>query len=404
MPTPPLSDADKRAAYEASLKHERAIDAAASLGLSDGTYRHRLRAAMLDPGIAEALADTGISPENARHGWTRVHNPETGNWNSVFWKLPDGDEANFREAVTETLKDVLAGQRLDLPRKFTQKAGNLLVLDPADVHIGKLSVESETGHAYDERIARHRLVEGSRALMEWGQREGVTRVLFVMGNDIAHIDNPKRTTTSGTPQDANASYFEIYRVAQAAYVEIVRMGLEMGLTVDVVHVPSNHDWTLGWTIAQAVGLLFQDHPNVGASAYSLSERNRKYYRFENNLVGLTHHDGAKESTLGDLMRTEARPHIGECSRLYWYLHHYHHKIRKASGVQPRDREKDHFDMTVLRTGAGEMAYDNIQLEVVRSPSPPDGWHDRNGYVNMQAVEAFIHHPFDGQILRKTEWF
>jgi hypothetical protein len=51
-----------------------------------------------------------------------------------------------------------------------------------------------------------------------------------------------------------------------------------------------------------------------------------------------------------------------------------------------------------------MSYDNIQLEVVRSPSPPDGWHDRNGYVNMQAVEAFIHHPFEGQILRKTEWF
>ena len=36
--------------------------------------------------------------------------------------------------------------------------------------------------------------------------------------------------------------------------------------------------------------------------------------------------------------------------------------------------------------------------------PPDGWHYRNGYINRQAVECFVHHPYDGQDGRFTVWF
>jgi hypothetical protein len=47
---------------------------------------------------------------------------------------------------------------------------------------------------------------------------------------------------------------------------------------------------------------------------------------------------------------------------------------------------------------------HLNIEYVRSPSAPDGWHDRNGYVNRQAVECFIYHPTLGQRARFTEWF
>lgn len=68
------------------------------------------------------------------------------------------------------------------------------------------------------------------------------------------------------------------------------------------------------------------------------------------------------------------------------------------------REKDHIAMTVVRRGAGAMEGDNVAVEHVRSPSAPDSWHDRNGYINRQAVEAFIHDQTDGQKYRLTEWF
>lgn len=58
----------------------------------------------------------------------------------------------------------------------------------------------------------------------------------------------------------------------------------------------------------------------------------------------------------------------------------------------------------IEAAAGSMEGDNCHIEYVRSPSAPDGWHDRNGYVGRQAVEAFVHCPFDGQDARFTEWF
>ena len=131
---------------------------------------------------------------------------------------------------------------------------------------------------------------------------------------------------------------------------------------------------------------------------------RKYRLVGVTEFGCTHGDGAKEADLYPLMMTEARSHVSDCLHRYWYLHHLHHKIRKAQGVRPHDREKDHIGLTMIKNGMGAQEGDNVQIEYVRSASPPDGWHDRNGYVNRQAVECFIHDPADGQNARFTEWF
>jgi len=41
----------------------------------------------------------------------------------------------------------------------------LLIIDLADVHVGKLCVETETGHTYSREIAIQRMVEGTRELI-----------------------------------------------------------------------------------------------------------------------------------------------------------------------------------------------------------------------------------------------
>jgi len=105
------------------------------------------------------------------------------------------------------------------------------------------------------------------------------------------------------------------------------------------------------------------------------------------------------------MVTEARQHISECINRYWLLHHVHHKDRKTrDGNKPFLREKDHNGMTAIISGNGFIEGEALNIEYVRSPSPPCGWHDRNGYVNRQGVECFLFHPYDGQKARFTEWF
>jgi hypothetical protein len=369
-------------------------------GIARTTLRNRLT---LDPAIADGMdaVGTDVIP---RLLWAKSGPDAEGMSYSAMLRPGTQEFTTFLDLIRDTVGDLMTGKHPKLPPRFEERAGNLMVLDPADVHIGKLSVASETGYTYDEAIAEHRLVEGCRVLLERGVKSDVTTVLFVIGNDISHIDTPRRTTTSGTAQDTAGSLFSIFRVAQRAYIRIVNMILEMGLHVVIMFNPSNHDWVQGFTIAQVVQAWFRNHENVTVSDYGVSERHRKYMRFGRNLVGLTHGDGAKEGDLSDIMLTEARSHHSDAILRYWYVHHYHHKMRRALGVRSQQREKDHIAMTVIRSGPGAMEGDNCHIEFVRSPSPPDGWHDRNGYLNRQAVEAFVHCPQDGQIDRFTRWF
>ena len=279
----------------------------------------------------------------------------------------------------------------------------LLIIDLADIHVGKLCVETETGFIYGRDVAVRRMVEGTRELIRKASGMGVCRILFVLGNDILHVDNARSSTTSGTPQDTQGTIHQMYRDAFAGYVKCIELA-RLTAPVDLVFCPSNHDWLTGWCLAREVGAWFRNAPDVTATEYNLSELHRKYYRFQGNLIGLTHGDGAKEADLYPLMMTEARAHISDCSHRYWYVHHLHHKIRKQAGVMSHKREKDHIGMTMMHSAARSMEGDNIQIEYVRSMSPPDGWHDRNGYVNRQAVECFVHHPHDGQDGRFTVWF
>ena len=105
---------------------------------------------------------------------------------------------------------------------------------------------------------------------------------------------------------------------------------------------------------------------------------RKYYTWNNNLIGTTHGDGAKEDLLPLLMAQESKDWSTTKHR-YIYTHHVHHK-----------KSKDYIGVTV---------------ESLRSPSGTDGWHHKNGYQHApKAIEGFIHCPEHGQVARLVHIF
>lgn len=407
MVAPTVTDAqclDALATFEKAGNYTAGARAA---GMDRSTFRRWVREAHarglnLSEGHKAALEVTGLDAGVAKHGW-RIVQHKDGSKDSVFWRAESGEQTNLVDAIREALADLKEEEYPVHPISPEINGENLLVLDLADVHIGKLCVATETGVEYSRDIAVHRMVEGTRGLLRKAIGHGIGRILVVLGNDILHVDNSKSTTTSGTPQDTEGSYFQMYRDAIAAYVRVIELCSEFA-PVDLIYCPSNHDWLAGWSLSQAVGIWFKDNNLVTASDYNLSELHRKYYRYGDNLIGLTHGDGAKEADLYPLMMTEARAHISDCAQRYWYVHHLHHKIRKAQGVISHKREKDHIGMTMLHSNTAAMEGDNISVEYVRSPSGTDGWHHRNGYVSRQAVECFVHHPQDGQEARFTHWF
>lgn len=357
-----------------------------------------------DPEILAAAHAGGITdPRNLSHFW-KIQKDSEGNGYSLFVKNPDsGQDINICDLVPETIQEIpLPGPKLD-KRPLKTPGEHLLVIDLADVHFLKLAVKTETGFEYNRAVARHRVIEGTRALLKLAEPMGVARILFVLGNDILHVDGPRATTTSGTYQDTEGTVFQGFKDASFALEEAIRQAT-MVADVDLVHCMSNHDWLLGWSVSQTVAARLHNTPGVHSSEYNLSEAHRKYYRFGSNLFGLTHGDGAKEEKLYGLMVSEARQHISECRNLYWLLHHVHHKDRKTRGETVFVREKDHTGMTAVIAGQTMIEGTHLNIEYVRSPSAPDSWHDRNGFVNRQAVECFLYHPQLGQRARFTEYF
>ena len=389
---------------------------------SQGMGRHKIAAAMekpqswvqrriaslekqerLDPAILEKLSSYGVNDLAGVHsGWLEVQDEEGEKRGNLYFYLGKDEPQKFTDMVSDSLSDYKPlDQELFAPRvNHGAKGDKLLVLDLADVHFGKLCEASETGFTYNVEVARHRVIDGTRSLLR--RADGIHRILFVMGNDILHTDNGK-TSTAGTPQDSDGSYFTAWRAAQHASIDAISECAGVA-DVDLLHCMSNHDWRSGWGLSQTIAAAMSGHEGVRATPYNLSPKHRKFYGYGRNGLLLTHGDGAKEEALTSLFLKEGRNLISECDLLYAYLHHFHHKIRKRRGIDVFQSEKDHTAFTQISMGAARVEGGDMVAEYVRSPSAPDGWHDRNGYVNRQAVEAFIHCPHDGQKDRLTEWF
>lgn len=406
---PPLTKAEAEATLALVREHGSAAAAARAVGMSERTLRWRAQKAteiLADPVFVDAAQRVGAGDVRNISAMWKMDKDENGNGVSVYLKNPmSGEFMPLVDLVRDTIDSIATAKPVRMPKRDRGlKKQNLLVIDTADVHFRKLCVATETGYTYNRDIARGRVVEGVKSLLKKASGAEIGRVLFVLGNDVLHTDNAQSTTTSGTRQDVEGSLFEGFRDAGAAYSEAIRECREVA-DVDLLHCMSNHDWTHGWMLSQTIAAGFRGDPHVRASDYNMSEIHRKYYRFGDNLMGFTHGDGAKEEKLMGLMLQEARKHVSECPFLYWYLHHVHHKDRKRrDGDRPILREKDHTGMTAVVSGRAAYQGGHVDIEYVRSPSPPDGWHDRNGFVNRQGVEAFVHTPREGSEARFTTWF
>ena len=291
---------------------------------------------------------------------------------------------NYGVEQTKLLKDIksLIDKHAPTYKKIKRTKGkHLLVINPADVHIGKLAVALETGDEYNTKIATERVLEGITGLIEKSKGFTIEKVLFCIGNDILHIDNVYNTTTAGTPQDANGKWWQHFELALDVYVKCVEI-LRQVAPVDVIHSMSNHDYQSGFHLAHALKSWFRKTKDV---TFDISVAHRKYYKYGSNLIGLEHGDGAKMDKLPLLMAQERPIDWSQTKYRYWYLHHLHHKV-KHKWLDAKD-------------------YVGVTVEYMRSPSGTDSWHNRKGYTGVQkAVEGFIHEQNSGQIARLVHYF
>lgn len=348
------------------------------------------------PALSQECETKGIPIEDVKHYWHK------GEHFSIFVK---GKEINYDDIRSEIIQDMAAhAPKYPVVKQKKVKDPVLLVVDPADPHFGKYASKEETGDGYDLKTAIQRFEEGIEGIIQKASFANTERIVLIGGNDALHIDNAKRTTTSGTPQDTDGMWFEAFRAAQKAYVGAIERLLSIA-PVHYVPALSNHDYVSGLYLADCIGAWFR---NCKHFTHDNSPAHRKYFHYGLNLIGVTHGDGAKEADLPDLMKTEAKQAWAQSHFAYWYTHHLHHKRKNARiGNKSITIERDKIGVTVLHTNTGveQNMNDYTHVEYLRSISGTDSWHHRNGYQHsVKAMEAFIHDPNFGQVSRLTHIF
>jgi hypothetical protein len=323
-------------------------------------------------GIKEATDEAGVDDKDVKHGWLKTKQA------SLFFKNPNfkQEELNaIQQIKDECIKEVkLYAPKYHAIETIKSEDTHLLVIDIADLHIGKLATAFETGEDYNSQIAVKRAKEGLQGILNKAKGFYIDKVLFVAGNDILHTDNTRRTTTGGTPQDTDGMWYDNFIMAKNLYIDLLEKLLSFA-EVEVVYNPSNHDLTHGFFLMQ----LIEAHFSKSTINFNVDLKHRKAFKYGNNLIGTTHGDGAKIEHLPLLLATEFPILWSETKHRYIYSHHIHHKTSKD--------------------------FIGVTFETLRSPSGSDSWHHKNGYTGVpKAVEGYIHHKEFGQVARITHVF
>lgn len=317
--------------------------------------------------MEQAAIDAGIDVNSVKHFWYKSEHF------SIFAK-PN------QKSIYDLRDEILLSMQKHSPKykaiKYNKsKRSNLLVIDPADMHFGKLSSKTETGEEYNLSIATQRMQDGISGVLSKVKGFDIDQILYIGGNDILHTDNAKRTTTSGTPQDTDGMWYDAFLQAKEANVNAIEMLMQIA-PVHYQHNPSNHDFVSGFFLSDVLKTWFRTSKNV---TFDCDMRHRKAFVYHQNLIGTTHGDGAKDSDLPMLFAHEYAQEWAQCKLRYIYKHHVHHKTSKD--------------------------YIGVTLESSRSATAADGWHHRNGYQYVKkAIEAYVHDKNEGQIARITHNF
>ena len=260
---------------------------------------------------------------------------------------------------------------------------NLFEVALFDIHFGKLAWNGETGENYDTKIAKKRFLYAIKKLIQRAQGYEYNRILFPIGNDFFNSDNRENTTSHGTPQDEDLRWQKTFEAGCELIVDGINVLKQLGVPIDVVVVPGNHDFERSFFLGSFISAWFRNDSQININN---AAKPRKYYRWGKVLLGFTHGRHEKENSLPMLMAKDkdSKKHWSETDFHEWHLGHFHRKKTKQFTVLDKTNFTDEEDGVIVR--------------YLSSLTGTEEWHFLKGFVGqIKAGEGFIWNDKTGMI-------
>lgn len=235
-----------------------------------------------------------------------------------------------------------------------------VVINLADLHLGKLVSEAETGERYNIDIAKERFLSCVKYLAQKSyQCYGVKKFILSTLGDTLHIDSLKSTTTAGTYVESDTRASKVFQTALDVITEAIEMLKQYAPEVEFININGNHCELSEQHLGIALKAYYRNDKQVIIDS---NPRNRKYRLVGDNLLVWNHGD-TNTATLPLTVATEQAEMWGKSKFRLIQLGHLHSTKKKV--YQSEDE------------------YNGVIVRHFSSLSGTDAWHDKNNYLGSQ---------------------
>lgn len=270
------------------------------------------------------------------------------------------------------------GDELPKPRPVPQStealnADLMAAYVMGDPHVGLYAWREENGgHDFDLKIAEQHLCGAVDHLVDGAPP--AEQALIVNLGDFFHSDTAdNRTMRSGHALDVDTRWAAVLKVGVRVMRRIIDSALRKHARVRVISEVGNHDDHSAVFLAVCLAQFYEREPRVEIDT---SPARFHYYRFGQNLIGVTHGDGAKMPQLPGIMAVDRREEWGQTRYHHWYTGHVHHDSRK---------EFPGCTVESMRTLAAPDAYAHGAGYRSGRDMKCDTWHREWGHVGRSIV-------------------
>jgi len=307
------------------------------------------------------------------HGFNPSLFELTGAKNSIY-------QVNAKGGVTKTLysskitaKPIRGGLDIeDIAKHFSnfksthtattsqqyRHGAELLVVNLADVHFGKLAEFDETNNTYNLDIARERILGSVESYVSRLHGRQFEKIYFIVGNDYFNCEYHS-ATIANTPQNNASRYSTMFKRGVETLIDTINI-LSNVAPVEAIFIPGNH---AGWTEYAASIALEAFYRSDDAISVDSAPTPRKYRKFGKNLLCFAHGDSEKDRIFS-LPSIEAAEHWSDCNTVEIHLGHYHKE--------------------------GVVEKNGVTVRRIPSLSGNDYWTYKSGYSSKVRSMAFIY--------------
>ena len=289
------------------------------------------------------------------------------NWQVKVWLKPKVPQP-LELAIKNLIKKLPARKPIQAKKIGNPKGDFLLEVSLNDVHWGLHAWRAESQNDWDLKLADSYYKKAVEQLLSHsGHYKKISRILFPIGQDFFHINNPEnKTPRNSNPLEADNRLPKIFETGKLAVINAIDFCLGIA-PVDIIYVPGNHDPETSYYLVQVLSAWYRNCKDVNVN---LSPMSRKFYQWGKCMIGFTHGIDESERDLPAIMMGQEPEMFGATKFREIHIGHKHKKreIRWVSA--------DTHVGTIVR--------------MLPSLCGTDKWHFDRGYINkVQAGEAYL---------------